>query len=143
MLIHSVRLQDFKSYVDAEIMFAPGVNAILGRNGAGKSSILEAIGFVLFNHTSGTAGSLLREGSKSGRALVRFISALDERQYEAERRFTASTTTQYRVRDCELNEVVAEGVSGVQGWMRRHLRLDSGADLASLFENTIGYRRAP
>ncbi len=49
MRILSVELQNLRSYRQATVEFAPGVNAILGHNGAGKSTILSAIGLALFN----------------------------------------------------------------------------------------------
>ena len=50
MLIKSLELQNIKSYGEdaIPIRFKPGVNLICGRNGSGKSTILESIGFALF-----------------------------------------------------------------------------------------------
>ena len=42
-MIKSVRLQNFRSYTDKTFVFEPGVNAIIGPNGVGKTNILEAI----------------------------------------------------------------------------------------------------
>ncbi len=49
MQILSVDLENVKSYERAQINFTQGVNSIVGHNGAGKSTILEAIGFTLFD----------------------------------------------------------------------------------------------
>jgi ATPase involved in DNA repair len=46
MRILSLALQNFKSHEDAVFTFEPGINAICGENGAGKTSILEAIAWV-------------------------------------------------------------------------------------------------
>lgn len=138
MLINSVVLQNFKSYEQAQIQFQPGVNAIIGPNGAGKSSILEAIGFVLFNCRGSGYERRLREGTNRGQVLISLVSSLDEREYEVERTFNENTTSRYRVRDPQLNQILAEGVEDVQTWIARHLKVEPGADLATLFENTIG-----
>lgn len=138
MLIETITLNNFKSYAQAEILFTPGVNAIIGHNGAGKSSIQEAIGYVLFNCRGNGNERRLREGCNRGQVTVRFISSLDERRYEVERAFNATGTTRYRVLDPEAALIVAEGVDSTQTWLADHLRVEVGSDLASLFENTIG-----
>jgi DNA replication and repair protein RecF len=43
--IAHLSLVDFRSYRRVEVEFAPGVTAILGGNGQGKTNLLEAIGF--------------------------------------------------------------------------------------------------
>lgn len=142
MLIEQLELENFKSYAHAIIPLAPGTNAIVGANGAGKSSLLEALGFALFNVKPDgfTLANLLREGStKEGRIVVTLYSSADERRYEVERIFTDRTTRRYRVYDLELGRaIVAEGEEQVLGWMRYHLRMEPSANLGQFFENTIG-----
>lgn len=43
MAISSLRLQNYRSYKDAEFSFSDGINIIVGRNAAGKTNILESI----------------------------------------------------------------------------------------------------
>jgi exonuclease SbcC len=138
MLITHLRLENFKSYVEERITFQPGTNAIIGANGAGKSSILEAIGFVLFDYRGAGLASRLREGADSCRVVLGLVSSYDEREYEIERRFNERTTLRYRVHDVELEQVVAEGNEEVQGWIHEHLQIEPTAALDTLFENTIG-----
>jgi exonuclease SbcC len=141
MLISQVTLQGFKSYTNEQtIVFQPGANAIVGANGSGKSSILEAIGFCLFDYRpSGfKLASLLSEGKNSGKVCIRFISALDERPYEVERHFSKTTTTRYRLLDVELNQALAENADEVRALLEQHLCLEPGAHLDDLFSNTIG-----
>ena len=42
-MLRRLRLQHFRNYTDQELCFSPGVNALLGRNGQGKTNVLEAI----------------------------------------------------------------------------------------------------
>jgi DNA replication and repair protein RecF len=42
-MIHSLRLQNFRSYKDDSFEFEPGVNIIVGPNAVGKTNLLEAI----------------------------------------------------------------------------------------------------
>jgi DNA replication and repair protein RecF len=43
MRVARILLEDFRSYARAERVVAPGVTALVGRNGAGKTNVLEAI----------------------------------------------------------------------------------------------------
>ena len=71
MRIVQVVLQNVKSYADATtISLLPGINAVCGENGAGKSTILEAIGFALFGYRPYKLDAFLREGEKSGSITV-------------------------------------------------------------------------
>ena len=46
MLLRSLQLGDFRSYESAELEFGPGLTAIVGENGQGKTNLLEAIGWI-------------------------------------------------------------------------------------------------
>ena len=46
MTIELIRLTDFRNFRDAEIRPGPGVNLITGPNGSGKTSLIEAVGFL-------------------------------------------------------------------------------------------------
>ncbi len=48
MKIRRLRMINYRRHVDTEIELPDGVTAIVGRNGSGKSSILEAIAFALY-----------------------------------------------------------------------------------------------
>jgi exonuclease SbcC len=48
MLITHLRLQNFRQHADTRLELGPGLTGITGANGAGKSTILEAIGFALY-----------------------------------------------------------------------------------------------
>ncbi|MCB1223821.1 MAG: AAA family ATPase, partial [Mesotoga sp.] len=48
MRITSIDLENFRSHSRYSGTFEKGINLILGRNGSGKSSIIEAIGLALF-----------------------------------------------------------------------------------------------
>jgi len=48
-LIKKVKLKNWRSHEDTELEFDRGINVIMGRMGSGKSSIMDAICFALFN----------------------------------------------------------------------------------------------
>lgn len=71
MELSRVRLQDFRNYTVAEVELGPGLNLVVGRNGQGKTSLLEAVYCLsaLGSHRTARVGSLVRHGQD--RALVR------------------------------------------------------------------------
>ena len=46
MWIKKIKLYQFRNYKDVSVEFSKGVNVILGENGVGKTSIMEAIGLM-------------------------------------------------------------------------------------------------
>ena len=135
MEIRSVTLTNFKVHADRFIEFCPGTNAICGENGAGKTSILEAIAWTLFDHSDYTRSELIRAGAKSAQVVVSFISNLDERVYDVRR----CTNRGYQVYDPQLKlNLEMRKLEDIQAWMRQHLGLAPNLDLRRLFAETIG-----
>jgi exonuclease SbcC len=137
MHLLSVTLTNFKTHRDRNIEFQPGTNAICGENGAGKTSILEAIAWTLFNYQGGyTKDDLIRNGSGSAQVRVAFVSSRDHRTYEVER----CTNRGYTLFDPQLNQRLpyTRIKDEVMPWLRQHLGVAPGTDLGQLFANTIG-----
>ncbi|WP_161952069.1 DNA double-strand break repair ATPase Rad50 [Thermoplasma sp. Kam2015] len=66
MIIDRIRLTNFLSHEDSEIYFDTGVNVIVGHNGAGKSSIVDAIRFALFgDRRTKKIEDMIRKGAKN------------------------------------------------------------------------------
>jgi len=74
IVIESVTLENIKSYAEpTTINLGEGVAAVIGENGAGKSTIQEAIGFALFDtHPFKNEGRFVRDGHSSGHVEVTF-----------------------------------------------------------------------
>ncbi len=51
MRIRSIHLRNFRAHAEAQLSFAPGINVLYGRNGAGKTNILEAIYYVCLSRS--------------------------------------------------------------------------------------------
>jgi exonuclease SbcC len=136
MLIEQVKLENIKSYENATVDFQPGVNAIVGHNGAGKSTILEGIGFALFDSLAYKANDFLREGARTGGVAVTFTGSLDERPYRVERRLGGSHL--YVAYDVELQAKLCEGKTDVLAFVRRQIGADPTIDLGRLFADAIG-----
>ncbi|SDQ23068.1 DNA replication/repair protein RecF [Quadrisphaera sp. DSM 44207] len=71
MHVTHLSLVDFRSYARAEVDLGPGVTALVGRNGQGKTNLVEAVGYVatLASHRVATDAPLVRAGAES--AVVR------------------------------------------------------------------------
>ncbi len=141
MEILSVTLKQFKIHRDRHFEFQAGVNAICGENGSGKTSILEAIAWVLFDYNSGyKKDELCHQGGSNAQVTVKFVSAADGRTYLVKRQTLRSKSDQYEVFDPQLN-LRLDGIQRVeeaQSWLKEHLGIPPQANLAKLFAEVIG-----
>ena len=136
MLIHSLTLENVKSYTRAKVEFSPGTNAIVGHNGSGKTTILEAIGYALFDHLPYSQADFVREGQRSASVTVEFLSDYDERAYQVMRSCGSGRT--YAVIDPELGIRICEGKTDVMQFLRLHLGIGPDAEPGDLFRNAVG-----
>jgi len=83
MIIEELELENFRSHRNAKIEFGRGITLVLGENGAGKTSIFEAINFALFKEKSSNLkiDELITTGEKRMKIRVKFLS--DGRKYKA------------------------------------------------------------
>ena len=135
MHVTRVELENIKSYEHADFRFEPGTTAIVGKNGAGKTTILEAIAWTLFDYLDYSKDDFLKRGKQKGWARVTF-QADDERQYIVYR----DTRNGYYILDPGLGKSarLTEGVRDTVDQIRRLLCVEPGTDLKSLFRNAIG-----
>ncbi|MEJ7701251.1 MAG: SMC family ATPase [Pyrinomonadaceae bacterium] len=134
MHITKIELEDIKSHVNAKFEFERGTTAITGANGAGKTSIIEAVAWVLFDLLDYKKDDFVRRGAKKGVVNITFESNLDERQYRVYR----DTGTGYYVYDPQLKTRIAEKREEVARFLWQHLGVEAGTDLESLFRRAIG-----
>ena len=134
MLITRVELKNIKNHADAEWNFLPGVIAICGPNGSGKTTIVEAIAWALFDELNYKREDFVKRGEKKGQVVVSFISDLDGREYTVQR----DTSGSYFVCDPVTKGRLAEQKNQVLPWLCQHLGVDPGTDIASIFRTTIG-----
>lgn len=135
MHITKVELENIKSHAHAELRFERGTTAITGANGAGKTTIIEAVAWTLFNLLDYKKDDFAMRGAKNkGVARVTFESSLDEREYTVYR----DTANGYYVYDPRLKARIAEKREEVTRFLRQHLGVEAGTDLESLFRCAIG-----
>ena len=80
MHVAHLSLHDFRSYTDVDVALGPGVTAFIGRNGQGKTNLVEAIDYLarLTSHRVASDAPLVRHGADQ--AVVRALVVRDERQ---------------------------------------------------------------
>ena len=102
MIIKKVQLENYRSHSNITVEFTKGVNLILGKNGRGKTSILEAISTVMFN-TKDRSGkeigkSYIKFGEKSSKVEIDFI-ANDGREYNLKTEFFKTKPKKQTLKD--------------------------------------------
>ena len=140
MIITKVELHNIKSYTDRQtFVFSRGINAICGLNGQGKTTILEAIGFALFNYDSGyNHEQILNKHSLTGEIKVSFISDMDEREYTVIRKIPSKTPKDYSVRDSESDFILRQGVSDSVKFLKEQMKFSTDTAIDKIFKDTIG-----
>ncbi len=134
MLITRVELENIKSYRWIEVDFRRGATAISGANGAGKTTILEAIGFALFDYLPYNQGQFVREGEKYGRVVVHLIGS-DDRPYTVERR--CGSGSRWFIYDREADDRVEQGTD-VLDKLHDLFGIDRERSLNALFRDALG-----
>jgi len=134
MHITRIELEDIKSHHQATFEFQRGTTAITGENGAGKTTIIEAVAWTLFDLLDYKKEDFVRRGAKKGVARVTFESGLDEREYTVYR----DTGTGYYVYDVQLKNRIADKKEEVARFLWAHLGVEPGTDLEALFRRAIG-----
>ncbi|TFB49857.1 DNA replication/repair protein RecF [Cryobacterium tagatosivorans] len=71
MRVTHLSLTDFRNYAQVDVPFLPGPNLIVGRNGQGKTNLIEALGFLstLGSHRVSTTAAMIRAGQDA--AIIR------------------------------------------------------------------------
>lgn len=80
MYVAHLSLHDFRSYPAVEVEIGPGVTSFVGRNGQGKTNLVEAIDYLssLSSHRVAADAPLVRQGATQ--AVVRAAVVRDERR---------------------------------------------------------------
>ena len=134
-----LKLENIRSYRAADIQFRDGVNAIVGRNGAGKSTILQAVGYALFDSLEGRKPDFVREGSSSGSIAVGLAEDGEGASYEVVRELRKSGSADWYVFDPARDIEVCRGSQDVRFFVQDlcHTRID----LELLYTGIIGIQQ--
>src|SRR5436190_9869496 len=102
MYVASLTLHDFRSYRDVDVHLDAGVTAFIGRNGQGKTNLVEAIDYLSrqSSHRVATDAPLVRAGAE--RALVRASVVRDGREAVLEVQINPGKSNRARVNRADL-----------------------------------------
>ncbi|MFA9456022.1 AAA family ATPase [Halalkalibacter sp. AB-rgal2] len=126
--IHSVHIENFQSHLDTYMEFDQGLNMIVGQSDSGKTAIIRALRWVLFNQPRGT--DFLRISADFVRVTVTFTNGT-----VICRERTASKN-RYTIRQKEQDDLILEGFGihvpneVLEAHGMGHLRVDTDHDLA-------------
>lgn len=144
MIFKKLELKNFKSHANTTLDFNPGISLIVGENGAGKSSIFEAITFALFKvYSAKTITDLVRSNKNIGdkiEMMVKLTFYTNNHEYRVERGVTLaksskSTSELYKITNGN-EEIIASGNKAVDNEIEIILSMDS-----STFLNAIHIRQ--
>ena len=154
MIIDRLVLKNFKRFRDEEIHFKDGITGILGNNGTGKSSLVQAVFFALYGvQATGIAADYIVSSfaSPKEKCEVRLDFRIGGDTYTVVRTFRKGKTTTHDATFHKDGKLMATGVSQVEAEVRRTLGMGpvdfkntiyaGQKDLLTLLENTPGKRK--
>jgi exonuclease SbcC len=104
-MITSIELGDFLAHSNTKLEFGNGVTVFVGNNGAGKSSIIDAITFALFGqHTRKSNKGLIKRGATQG--FSKLVFSVNGKQYEAVRKIDSKGTLSAKFSDTTNDEQI-------------------------------------
>ena len=76
MYVSDVNVRDFRSWPELKLALTPGITLFVGRNGFGKTNIVEAIGYTahLGSHRVNHDAPLVREGAENARVSLTVVN---------------------------------------------------------------------
>ena len=127
-MITSIELVDFLSHSDTKLKFEDGVTIFVGDNGAGKSSVIDAITFSLFGqHARKSNKGLIRRGANQGYAKIEF--SIKDKQYETVRKIDTKG---------RLSAIFSETTNNNRVEIAAGERKQFGESMTEQVEKTIG-----
>ena len=151
MIVRSIRLRNIKSYGEGAdgkgitVFLEPGINRIAGRNGHGKSTLIESLGYALFfadpvfEENFKVATYLLRTGKQAGEIDVTFTH--DGETWRLERGLGLQSRRRAKVVQLSDESIAAEGDAEVESFLCRVAGVADRARLAELFAKLIGVKQ--
>lgn len=133
MILNHLHLANYKQYAALSLDFREGLVGVIGKNGAGKSTIFEAILYCLFGKDESNK-SLVRSSFADGKANVelRLDFSMGESSYRIKREFRGKALAV----GAELyknDQLIAKGVSAVNEELVNILHLERDAFKRSVF----------
>jgi DNA repair protein SbcC/Rad50 len=151
VIIESVRLKNIKCYGEGAggegitISFQPGINRIAGRNGHGKSTIIESLGYALFltkpefEENFDFERYLLRHGAKEGEVDITFSHGHE--RFRVERGIGRQSKRRSKVIQLSNGSLCAENDDEVSRFLCQLLGFPDPDRLCEIFSKLLGVRQ--
>ena len=135
MIIEKIKLENFRSHTATEMDFNTGITTMMGANGAGKSSIFEAISFALFKqYTTKRIEQLITTGAKKMSVEVTF--KVDGNTYRVKRERSKNSKANLSILEDGHFQNLVSGDQDVTGYIENLLEMDG-----DLFLNAVYVRQ--
>ncbi|MFN0036818.1 MAG: AAA family ATPase, partial [Saprospiraceae bacterium] len=133
MILNTLRLANYKQYSHLELEFREGLVGIIGKNGAGKSTIFEAILYCLFGRDEGNKAHI-RSVFADPKATVelQLEFSMGEVKYRVRREFRGKALA-VGAEFYKNDVLVAKGVSAVNDELVKVLHIERDAFKRSVF----------
>jgi exonuclease SbcC len=154
MILDRLVLRNFKRFREEEIRFKDGITGILGNNGTGKSSLVQAVFFALYGvQATGIAADYIVSSfaSPKEKCEVRLDFRIGGDSYTVLRTFRKGKSVTHDATFHKNGKLMATGVSQVETEVKRTLGMGpvdfrntiyaGQKDLLTLLENTPGKRK--
>ena len=134
MILTQLLLSNYKQYRHLELDFREGLVGVIGKNGAGKSTIFEAILYCLFGRDEGSKAHIRSTFAEDPKAtvLLELGFEIGEIHYKVRREFRGKAMS-VNAEFFKNSELVAKGVSAVNEELVKVLHMEREAFKRSVF----------
>lgn len=135
MILTNLKLENFKKYTNFEIAFESGLIGIIGKNGAGKSTIFEAILFALYGELKSKGDKeVVRNSNASSKdaVIVELDFEFDTIEYKVIREFRGKTLSA-NAKLYKNSELITTGAKEVTTSIMNLTKMSKDAFVHTLF----------
>lgn len=101
MIAERIKLENFRNYEKEEVCFSPEINIIYGKNGSGKTNLIEALySFAYARSFRAKSKEFIRHGCDGAKIEIEFISK--DRKQNADILFTKENKKKIRVNEINI-----------------------------------------
>ena len=105
MHVKHLNLVNFRNYASVDIKFARGINILVGRNGQGKTNLVEAINYLATLSSHRVSGYLPLIKKNSSQALIRLLASFADRENLIELELNVEESNRARINKSSVSRV--------------------------------------